>query len=131
SNRRASAAWLLLAALRRSRGLRQARAVQLRSSREGMRAGSAWILPVLVSLTAFGSLVEGQTTTTAPAPSPPPPQETKVLGTLPDLTGRWLGIGWITLTDGRAVSVPTFWSITREDGKPVMTHRFVTLPPAM
>jgi hypothetical protein len=54
-----------------------------------------------------------------------------VLGTPPDVAGRWLSLGWIELSDGRAVSAPVLWDIALEGGKPVMTHRFVPLPPAL
>ncbi len=75
--------------------------------------------------------VEGQPAAPAPGAAVAAVQETKVLGTPPDLAGRWLSLGWIELTDGRAVSAPMFWEITVHDGKPVMTHRFVSLPPAL
>jgi hypothetical protein len=54
-----------------------------------------------------------------------------VLGTPPDVGGRWLSLGWIELSDGRSVSAPMLWDIALEDGRPVMTHRFVSLPPAL
>jgi len=72
----------------------------------------------------------GQLASSAPGAAPPPVQETTVLGTPPDLAGRWLSLGWIELPDGRTVSAPFLWEIAVRDGKPVMTHQFVSLPPA-
>ena len=53
-----------------------------------------------------------------------------MLGTPPDLAGRWLSVGWMGLPDGRTVSAPMLWEIAVRDGKPVLTHQFVSLPPA-
>jgi hypothetical protein len=86
------------------------------------------LLPAVLVLGALAGRIEGQTTSTVAAPSSAPVQETKVLGTPPDVAGRWLAVGWVGLADGRTVSLPTLWEITLRDGKPVMTHRFVTLP---
>lgn len=71
-----------------------------------------------------------------PAPSGPaaPGQivhETTVQGTVPDLTGRWLALGWIELPGGRQTTIPMFWEVTTADGKPALTQRFVSLPSPM
>jgi hypothetical protein len=84
-----------------------------------------------VALAACAGHVDDQQTSTAPAVPGAPVQETKVLGTPPDVAGRWLSLGWIELPDGRSVSAPMLWEIAPEDGKPVMTYRFVSLPPAL
>ena len=70
-----------------------------------------------------------------PAPSVAPSstgpvQETRATGTPPDLTGHWLSVGWIEKPDKTVISFPTVWDIAAHDGAPVLTHRFVTLPPA-
>jgi len=88
----------------------------------------SYVLPLIVALAACKGHVDGQSASPAPAA---PVQETKVLGTPPDVAGRWLSLGWIDVPDGRAVSAPFLWDIVLRDGKPVMTHRFVSLPPAL
>lgn len=88
----------------------------------------SFLLPLIMALAACKGKVEGQPASPAPAATV---QETKVLGTPPDLAGRWLSLGWIDVPDGGVVSAPMLWDIALEDGKPVMTHRFVSLPPAL
>jgi hypothetical protein len=66
----------------------------------------------------------------APPPSTAPVQETQVTGTPPDLGGRWLSLAWIEKPDGTSTSLPALWEIIAQDGKPVLTHRFVSLPSA-
>jgi len=73
---------------------------------------------------------EAQPAATAPAGAGPV-QETVVHGTLPDLAGRWLAMGWIETPGGRAINAPVLWEISMEGGKPVMKQRFVSLPPAL
>src|SRR4029450_9471596 len=73
---------------------------------------------------------QGQPEASAPPPSTAPVQETHVTGTPPDLEGRWLSVAWIEKPDGTSTSLPALWEITAQDGKPVLTHRFVSLPPA-
>jgi hypothetical protein len=51
-----------------------------------------------------------------------------VHGTLPDLAGRWLAVGWIDLPGGRVSTTTGLWEIATADGKPTLTHRFVDLP---
>jgi len=69
-----------------------------------------------------------------PAPSGPSAsagqlvQETIVQGTVPDLAGRWMALGWVDLPGGRQTTIPTFWEVTTTDGKPVLTQKFVDLP---
>jgi hypothetical protein len=90
------------------------------------------LLPLLVVVVAAcKGNVEGPAAAPAPGAAVAAVQETKVLGTPPDLAGRWLSLGWLEFSDGRAVSAPMFWEITVHDGKPVLTHRFVSLPPAL
>jgi hypothetical protein len=84
-----------------------------------------------MALAACTGHVEEQPASTAPAAPGAPVQETNVLGTPPDVAGRWLSLGWIELSDDRAVSAPMLWDIALEGGKPVMTYRFVSLPPAL
>jgi hypothetical protein len=90
-----------------------------------------WSLPIVLGLAAVGGTVAGQTAPTASAPSSAPVQETKVVGTPPDVAGRWLAVGRLEVGVTGAASIPALWEITTQDGKPVMTHRFVTLPPAL
>src|SRR5262249_33799082 len=69
-----------------------------------------------------------------PAPSGPAAspgqlvQETIAQGTVPDLAGRWMALGWVDLPGGRQTTIPTFWEVTTTDGKPVLTQKFVDLP---
>ena len=58
-------------------------------------------------------------------------QETTIEGTVPDLTGRWLAVGWLELAGGRQTTIPMFWEVTAKDGKPFLSQRFVDLPPAV
>jgi len=72
---------------------------------------------------------------TGPAPTGGVPgqmvQETTIEGTVPDLTGRWLAVGWLELAGGRQTTIPMFWEVTAKDGKPFLSQRFVDLPPAV
>jgi hypothetical protein len=65
----------------------------------------------------------------APAPAPPPVQQTEAHGTLPDLNGRWIAVGWAELPGGRTMTLPVFWEIAVADGKPTLTQRLAELPP--
>src|SRR5262245_20428989 len=74
---------------------------------------------------------EAQPGSTPPAAAGPV-QETIVHGTVPDLVGRWLALGWIEVPGGgRAINAPVLWEISTEGGKPVMKQRYVSLPPAL
>src|SRR2546427_1379632 len=87
--------------------------------------GVGSLMALVVSL---ASLPVGATDTTEPIP--PPEQQTVVRGTTPrDLPGRWMAVGWIELPGGKARSTPALWEIEQDD-QPVLTVRFVGLPPA-
>jgi hypothetical protein len=58
-------------------------------------------------------------------------QETAVQGNVPNLAGRWLAVGWLELPGGQQATIPMFWEIATTDGKPVLTQRFVDLPPPL
>jgi hypothetical protein len=57
-------------------------------------------------------------------------QETTIEGSVPDLTGRWLAVGWLDL-GGRPNTTQMFWEVTNKDGQPFLSQRFVDLPPAV
>ena len=104
-------------------------------------------LPALMTVLAHlaGAISHGadeaQQAPTGPAakptptgPSAPPVQlvqETIVQGSVPDLAGRWMALAWVELPGGRQTTIPTFWEVTTTDGKPVLTQRFVDLPPPL
>ena len=90
----------------------------------------ARLLFLVMAVVPFARYAEGQPGSSAPAAPAAPVQETTVRGTPPDLSGRWLSLGWVELPDGRSISSPALWEIAVQEGKPVMTHRFVSLPPA-
>jgi hypothetical protein len=63
------------------------------------------------------------------APTGPPVQKTVVRGTVPpDVTGRWLAVGWIELPGDRDRTIPSLWDVTRESGQLVLTVRLAALP---
>jgi len=89
------------------------------------------LLGLLLLVLAAAHQVSGaddQPPPTAPPSSTAPVQETRVTGTPPDLTGHWFGVVWIEKPDKAQISSPIAWDIAVRDGKPVLTHRFVTLP---
>jgi len=88
-------------------------------------------LLVLVAATvSWAGYAAGQTAPTGAAPAAPV-QETAVHGTPPDLAGRWLSLAWVELAEGKIVTGPALWEVKENDGKPVVTQRFVSLPPAL
>src|SRR5262245_30637854 len=105
------------------------------------------LLPALMTVLALlaGAISQGadeaQQAPTGPAtkptptgPSAPPVQlvqETIVQGSVPDLAGRWMALGWVELPGGRQTTIPTFWEVTTTDGKPVLTQRFVDIAPQL
>lgn len=75
---------------------------------------------------------------TPPAAPADQPQEqpttqytTTVQGTVPDLTGRWLVVGYVGLQgkEGESVPISLGWNITQADGKLNVVPRFGGLPP--
>jgi hypothetical protein len=56
------------------------------------------------------------------------PQATKVVGTAPDLVGRWLLVATLGRGGGNR-STATVWDVTREADGLQLRERFVTLPP--
>jgi hypothetical protein len=89
------------------------------------------LLVQLIAAVSLASCAEGPSSSSAPAVPAAPVQETTVRGTAPDLGGRWLALGWVELPAGGSLSAPALWEITVQEGKPVITHRFVALPPAL
>jgi hypothetical protein len=88
----------------------------------------------LALLVVIGATLPSSMHAEEPAPSGPAVlavQETTVQGTPPALSGRWLSLGWVELPDGRVVNAVALWEIAEKDGKPVLTHRFVSLPPPL
>jgi hypothetical protein len=90
----------------------------------------AGLFVFLMAAAPRGSLAQGQPESSAPPSSTEPVQETQVTGTPPDLAGRWLSVAWVKKPDGTSTSLPALWEITAQDGNPVLTHRFVSLPSA-
>jgi hypothetical protein len=72
------------------------------------------------------STTTASTTTTLP---PPPEQHVKVLGTPPDLTGRWLVVGDVQAGGAGHRGTVAFWEVTQTaEGKPDLRVRLVGLP---
>jgi hypothetical protein len=63
----------------------------------------------------------------------PPEQTTEIVGTVPDLAGRWLIVARIEVAPQSALAATTtaLWDVTMADGKPVVTLRQVDLPQAL
>src|SRR5262249_60694227 len=72
---------------------------------------------------------------TGPAPTGGVPgqmvQETTVEGAVPDLTGRWMALGWLELAGGRQTTIPMFRESPNKDGKPILSHALPRRPPAV
>jgi len=75
----------------------------------------------------------------APADQPqeqlPTQYTTTVQGTVPDLTGRWLVVGYVGLPGGGgkegSVPISLGWNITKSDGKVNLVPRYGGLPPGV
>jgi hypothetical protein len=71
----------------------------------------------------------------APADQPqeqlPTPYTTTVQGTVPDLAGRWLVVGYVGLqkNEGPAFPISLGWNITQSHGKLNVVSRYGGLPP--
>ena len=67
-----------------------------------------------------------------PPEQPPPVFTTKVQGTVPDLTGRWLVVGYVGLpNDPAGVPISLAWEITQSGGTPHLVARYGALPADM
>jgi hypothetical protein len=66
--------------------------------------------------------------TTSTTIQPPAEQQTKVNGTLPDLTGHWLVVVWVDIPGDQHRTSTAMWDVTAHEGRPVVTTRFVDLP---
>lgn len=72
---------------------------------------------------------EAVTTTTEPPMTEPPPQDTKVLGTPPNLVGHWLAVAWIAMAEqGKETTAAIPWEITEHDGQLDLKELYVVLP---
>jgi hypothetical protein len=70
--------------------------------------------------------------TAAEDASEPTTQTSEVIGTVPDLTGRWFLLADLSFPNNPAhVLVPSFWVVSNVDGKPDVQMRFVKLPPSV
>jgi hypothetical protein len=110
-----------------------------------MRARQLSLPTLLASLVLGAAVISYAAEDGQPAPSGPAAQEgasgpaapgqtvqeTNAQGSLPDLAGRWLAVGWIELPGGGRATIPMFWEVASTDGKPVLTQRFVDLPPPL
>jgi hypothetical protein len=65
----------------------------------------------------------------APGDATDLPQVTKVVGTAPDLVGRWLLVATLGRGGGNR-STATVWDVTRDADGLQLRERFVTMPPA-
>ena len=66
----------------------------------------------------------------APAGGPALEETTRIEGTVPDLTGRWLAVAEIALPDGggKAIPAPQLWEVRAEGGKTTLSPRDGRLP---
>jgi hypothetical protein len=58
----------------------------------------------------------------------PPEFGTTVQGAVPDLVGRWLVVGQLSLPNGGTAAFTHLWEVTNAGGKANLEERFVTLP---
>jgi hypothetical protein len=67
-----------------------------------------------------------------PDVTPPPQLTTTVLGSIPDLTGRWLLVAELS-PQGQQLTIPVAygWEVTTPGGKPALAFRWGGLPPAV
>src|SRR5262249_25527921 len=84
-------------------------------------------LVCLAVIAAASFLVPG--VTSADAPDAGPTQETKVTGTVPDLTGRWILVASLGRGGGNRTTTSA-WDVTRAEGGLQIHERFVVLPAA-
>jgi hypothetical protein len=85
-------------------------------------------------MTRSAALVAGQEAAPPTTTVPPPPaatQETKVQGTVPDLTGRWLALATLRLPGDKLRFSPALWEVGTKEGHPDLVVRFVDLPVAL
>jgi hypothetical protein len=68
-----------------------------------------------------------------PQAAPPTTFTTTVLGTVPDLTGRWLLVANVTPKGQQQGAIPITlgWDVTQRDGKPDLVVRWGGLPPGL
>ncbi|HLK11593.1 MAG TPA: hypothetical protein VKW76_09445 [Candidatus Binatia bacterium] len=93
-------------------------------------------LPAVALLAVLAALpiraqepVATTTTTTLP---PPPEQHVKILGTPPDLTGRWLVVGDVEAGGAGRRATVAFWEVGKAaDGQLDLRVRSVGLPPPL
>jgi len=91
-----------------------------------------WLV-ALVLLTVASQRALGDEQPASP-PAPPPTQfSTKVVGTVPDLTGRWLMVANLAVPGGGPGVVPITlgFDVTRSSDSPKLTARWGGLPPAV
>ncbi len=89
------------------------------------------LLPVVALCAQLASSADETTTTTVPA-SPPTQFTTKVQGTVPDLTGRWLAVGNVSIPNsGENAPVAQGWEVTSVGGKPHLEVRWGGQPKSL
>ena len=85
---------------------------------------AALLLPLIVAAPLRAQ------TGAAPAGGPALEETTRIEGTVPDLTGRWLAVAEIALPDGggKAIPAPQLWEVRAEGGKTTLSPRDGRLP---
>ncbi len=87
----------------------------------------AWLLTVSLAFHPRLAIPADQ-----PQEQPQTQFTTKVQGTVPELFGRWLVVGYVGLpNDPAGVPISLAWDITRVDGAPHVVVRYGGLPPDM
>jgi hypothetical protein len=103
-----------------------------------MRGSIVWPLVALAVWTstapaAGATAPTGQPTAPTGAAPSGPQYSTRVEGTVPDLTGRWLALTQVKPPQGgpTVYTVVQRWEVVTVDGKPQVDVRFVKLTPAL
>lgn len=94
-----------------------------------MRRPLVWLLFLVLALASRHALTADE----PQEPFPPPRFTTTTQGTVPDLSGRWLVVGYLVVqgSPGGGVPISIAWEVTTVDGKPHVEVRWGGLPPAI
>lgn len=99
------------------------------------RTAASVVAVLLAALVVAAQEPAPPTTTTTAAPDAaeePLKQATEVVGTVPDLTGRWFVVADLAFQKNPArILVPGFWEVTKVDGKLDVQLRQVAVPPSV